>query len=137
MFLMKTSSNIITVKFNSGKWLNRLVDYPFEYVTRNRNKTNRPVMFIQVLSSFLCTGTKLAFFFHIPFFNTSSNIMFKGIVTDSLQILIILINNLSCQCDFLESKDFIIGNISLFATRKEPTLMLVLYKRGDNTLLFS
>ena len=115
----------------------RLVDYPFEYVTRNRNKTNRTVMFIQVLSSFLCTGTKLAFFFHIPFFNTSSNIMFKGIVTDSLQILIILINTLSCQCDFLESKDFIIGNISLFATRKEPTLMLVLYKRGDNTLLFS
>ena len=46
----------------------RLVDYPFEYVTRNRNKTNRTVMFIQVLSSFLSTGTKLAFFFPYSFF---------------------------------------------------------------------
>ena len=55
--------------------------------------------------------------------------MFKGIVTDSLQILIILIDALSYQCDFLESKDFIIGNISLFATRKEPILMLVLHKK--------
>ena len=36
----------------------------------------------------------------------------------------------------LESSDFIIDSISLFVTRKEFILVLVLYKRGGNTLLF-
>ena len=39
-------------------------------------------------------------------------------------------------CDFLESNDFIVDKISLFVTRKEFILVLVLYKRGGNTLLF-
>ena len=56
---------------------------------------------------------------NIPFFNDSSNIIFKGIVTDSLQIFIILINTLPYPCDLHESNDFIIDNISLFVTRKE------------------
>ena len=38
--------------------------------------------------------------------------------------------------NLLRSNDFIIDNISLFATQKEFTLVLVLYKRGDNALLF-
>ena len=62
--------------------------------------------------------------------------IFKGIVTDSLQIFIILIEILSHPCDFLESSDFIIDSISLFVKRKEFILVLVLHKRGGNTLLF-
>ena len=59
------------------------------------------------------------------------------IVTNSLQIFIILIDILSYPCDLLESNDFIIDNISLFVTRKELILVvLVLYKKGGNTLLF-
>ena len=76
------------------------------------------------------------YFWKYSFFNDSSNIIFKGIVTDSLQIFIILIEILSNPCDLLESSDFIIDSISLFVTRKEFILVLVLYKRGGNTLLF-
>ena len=61
--------------------------------------------------------------------------MFKGIVTDSLQIFIILIEILSNPYDLLKSNDFIIDKISLFVTRKESILVLVLYKRGGNTIL--
>ena len=68
------------------------------------------------MSSFLCTGTALAFF-HIsgnsPFFNDSSIIVFKAILTESLQFLIILIATLSYPCDLTEANDFIIDNISL------------------------
>ena len=70
------------------------------------------------------------------FFNDFSNIIFKGIVIDSLQIFIILIDILLYPCDLLESNDFIIDNISLFVTQKEFILVLVLYKRGGHTLLF-
>ena len=47
-----------------------------------------------------------------------------------------LIEILSYPCDLLQSNDFIIDSISLFVTRKEFILVLVLYKRGGNTLLF-
>ena len=47
-----------------------------------------------------------------------------------------LIEILSYPCDLLKSNDFIIDSISLFVTRKEFILVLVLYKRGGNTLLF-
>ena len=73
---------------------------------------------------------------NIPFFNDSSNTVFESIVTSSLQIFIILIKILSHPCDLLETSDFIIDSISLFVTRKEFILVLVLYKRGGNTLLF-
>ena len=69
------------------------------------------------------------YFWNIPFFNDSSNIIVKGIVTDSLQFFIILIEILSHPCDLLESSDFIIDSISLFVTRKEFILVLVLYKK--------
>ena len=67
--------------------------------------------FIKVLSSFLCIGTTLVFFHisgNIPCFNYSSNIIFRGIVTDSLQVCINLIDILSYPCPLLESNDFII-----------------------------
>ena len=47
----------------------------------------------------------------------------------------ILIDILSYPCDLLESNDFIIDNRSVFVTRKEFILVLVLYKRAGNTLL--
>ena len=50
------------------------------------------------------------------FFNDFSNVTFKGIVTDLLQIFIILSDILSYSCDLLESSDFGIDNISLFVT---------------------
>ena len=76
------------------------------------------------------------YFWKYPFLNDSSNKIFKGIVTDSLQMFIILIDILLYPCDLLESNDFIIDNISLFVTQKEFILVLVLYKRGGHTLLF-
>ena len=48
-----------------------IIDYPFKYFTKDRKWTNRTIFFIKVLSSFLCTGTTLAFFHisgNIPFF---------------------------------------------------------------------
>ena len=47
----------------------------------------------------------------------------------------ILIDILSYPCDLLESNGFIIDNRSVFVTRKEFILVLVLYKRAGNTLL--
>ena len=76
-----------------------------------------------------------SYFWKYSFFNDSSNIIFKGIATDSLQIFIILIEISSNPCDLLESSDLIIDSISLFVTRKDFILVLVLYKRGGNTLL--
>ena len=70
---------------------------------------------------FLFIETKLAFLHvsgNIPLNNYSSNIIFKGIVSDSLQIFIILINILSYQCDLLESNDFIVDNISFIFNKK-------------------
>ena len=59
--------------------------------------------------------TKLAFFFHISgniiSFIDSSNVIFKDIVTGSVQVE-------TCPCDLLESNDFIIDNISLFVTKR-------------------
>ena len=78
---------------------------------------------------FLCIETKLAFCHisgNISFFNYSSDIIFKGILTDSLQIFIILIEMLSYSCDLLESNDFIIDSICLFVTREEFILVSVL-----------
>ena len=72
------------------------------------------------------------YFWNILFFNDSSNIIVKGIVTDSLQFFIILIEILSHPRDLLESSDFIIDSIDsilLFVTRKEFILVLVLYKK--------
>ena len=72
------------------------------------------------MTYYLCTRTTLGFFHisrNIPFFNDSSNIIFKAIVANSLQIFII-VDILSYPCDLLESNDFIIDNISLFVTRK-------------------
>ena len=61
------------------------------------------------------------FFMHRNYINDSSNIIFKGIVTDSQRIFTILIDTLSYPCYLLESNDliFIIDYISLFVTRKE------------------
>ena len=87
---------------------------------------------MKVLSFFLATGTTLTFFHNsgnIPFFNDSSNMVFKGIVTDSLQIFTI-------PCDLLESNEFSTDNIRSFETGKELILVLVLYKMGGRTLLF-
>ena len=73
------------------------------------------------MTYYLCTETTLGFFQisrNIPFFNDSSNIIFKAIVASSLQIFIILVDILSYPCDLLESNDFIIDNISLFVTQK-------------------
>ena len=47
------------------------------------------------------------------------------IVTDSVQIFIILIDILSYPYDLLESNDLIIDSISLFVTRKKFILVLV------------
>ena len=60
--------------------------------------------------------------------------MFKGRVTDSLQIFTILTDTLSYPCDLLESNKYIIDNISLFETRKDLILVLVLYRTGGSTL---
>ena len=61
-------------------------------------------------------------FFHmsgkIYFFSDSSKMIFRGIVTDSLQIFIILIDILSHPRALLESNEFIIDNIFLFITQK-------------------
>ena len=62
--------------------------------------------------------------------------MFKGRVTDSLQIFTILTDTLSYPCDLLESNKYIIDNISLFETRKDLILVLVLYRTGGSTPLF-
>ena len=91
------------------------------------------------MSSFICTGTTLVFFHisgNIHFFNDPLKITFKGVVTNSLQFFIILIDILSYPYDLLEFNDFIIDNISLFVTRKELILVLVLHKKGGNALLF-
>ena len=64
---------------------------------------------------FLCTGTTLALFHisgNIPFFNDSSNIIFEGIVNNSLQIFDILIDTLSYPCGLLKCNVFILDNIS-------------------------
>ena len=98
------------------------------------------LIFIKVLSYFLCARTKLVFFHisgNIPFSNDSSNQIFKGMVPDSLQIFIILIDTLSCPCHLLEfNYIIIIDNISLFVTRKALILVFVLNERGGNTQPF-
>ena len=94
----------------------------------------RRKFFIKVLSSFLCIGIILALFHisgNVSFFNDSSNIIFKGIVTHSLQFFIIIIDILSYKCDLLESDESIIGS----EFKKEFIRVLVLYKRGGNTLV--
>ena len=48
----------------------------------------------------------------------------------------ILTDTLSYSHDLLEANDFIIDNVSLFETRKELLLVLVLFKRGGSTLMF-
>ena len=58
-------------------------------------------------------------------------------VTDSLQIFIILIDTLSCPCHLLEFNYITtIDNISLFVTRKALILVFVLNERGGNTQPF-
>ena len=55
-------------------------------------------------------------------------------ITNSLQIFIILIDILPYPCDLVESNGFMTDNISLFVIQKEFILGLVLYKRRGNTL---
>ena len=77
---------------------------------------------IKALSSFLCIRIILALFHisgNISFFNDSLNIIFKGIVTHSLKVFIIIIDILSYKCDLLESDESIIGCAFLFVTQKE------------------
>ena len=61
----------------------------------------------------------------------------ESIVTDSLQIVTILIDTLSYSRDLLEYNGFFIDNMSLFETRKEFILGFVSCIRGDSTRLFS
>ena len=51
--------------------------------------------------------------------------MFKGRVTDSLQIFTILTDTLSYPCDLLESNEYIIDSISLFETRRYSGVGLI------------
>lgn len=60
----------------------------------------------------------------------------ESIVTDSLQIVTILIDTLSYSRDLLEYNGFFIDNMSLFETRKEFILGFVSCIRGGSTLLF-
>ena len=91
------------------------------------------------MSSFLCAGI-IFLFFHmsgkIPFFNDFSKMIFRGIVTGSLQIFIILIDLLSYPWDLPKFNEFIIYNISLFVTKKQWILVFVLKIKGGNLQLF-
>ena len=57
-------------------------------------------------------------------------------VTDSLQIFIILTDTLSCPCHLLEFNYITTIDISLFVTRKALILVFVLNERGGNTQPF-
>ena len=90
---------------------------------------------------FFCIGTTLVFLIFLKIFlfiSGRSNITSQDIVSDSPQVLIILTDILSYPQHVLESNNnnIISDNISLFVTRKEFILVLVLYKREGNTLLF-
>ena len=55
----------------------------------------------------------------IPLFKDSTKIIFREIVTDSLQVFIVLTDILSYPLALLEFNEFIIDNISLFVTQKQ------------------
>ena len=98
-----------------------MFDHLKQLFVRNFGDLNRK-------SNSLSTTYDLLTFFHISgniIFNDFSNIIFKNIVTDSLQIFMILIDILSYPHDLFESNDFFIDNISFFITQKEYTLVLV------------
>ena len=57
-------------------------------------------------------------------------------MTDTLQILIILIDKSSYPCDLLKSNDFIINNISFLVPWKVFILVFVLYEKDGNILVF-
>lgn len=57
-------------------------------------------------------------------------------MTDTLQILIILIDKSSYPCDLLESNDFITNNISFLVPWKVFILVFVLYEKDGNILVF-
>ena len=89
---------------------------------------------------FFCIGTTLVFLIFLKIFlfiSGRSNITSQDIVSDSPQVLIILTDILSYPQHVLESNNnnIISDNISLFVTRKEFILVLVLHKRGGDTLL--
>ena len=116
-----------------------IVEYPFKCFTKNRMQTNRTLTFYESFVFFFMYRNYISlfpYFWRYSFFNDSSCILFKGIVTDSQQVFIILTDMLSYPGDLLESNDFNIDNIPLFVTRKELILVLVLYKARGNTLLF-
>ena len=89
-----------------------------------------------VCPHFLCTGTIFVFvhaFGYFFSFNDCSNIIFKGAVIDSPQILIIFIDILS-QLD--ESKVFIISSMPSLVKWNEVILAFVLCKKVGKILVF-
>ena len=73
---------------------------------------------------------------NLPSFRDCSNIIFKGTVKDSLQILIIFIDILSQSWALAGSKFFIINDMSSSVISKDVILALVLYENNGNKLEF-
>ena len=97
------------------------------------------MFFTRFLSSFLCKGVIFAFFKifeNYLSFNKCSNIIFKGIVIDAPQILIIFIGILPQPWALDEPKVFIINDISSLVTWYEVILAFVLYKNVVKYLYF-
>ena len=73
---------------------------------------------------------------NLPSFRDCSNIIFKGTVNDSLQVLIIFIDILSQPWALAGSKFFIINDMSSSVTSNDVILALVLYENNGNKLEF-
>ena len=70
------------------------------------------------------------------FFNDSLKTIFRGIVFDSLQILIILTDKLSHLCTLVGSRDYTISNMSFSVAWKEFILLFILYEKYDRVIAF-
>ena len=82
-------------------------------------------LFLTLVSTIETTFSR----FHISgktFFNDSLKIIFRGIVIDSLQILMILTDKLPHPCALVGSRDFIISNMSFSVAWKEFILLFAL-----------
>ena len=73
---------------------------------------------------------------NLPSFRDCSNIIFKGTVNDSLQVLIIFIDVLSQPWALAESKFFIINDMSSFVISNDVILALVLHENDGNKFEF-
>ena len=83
-------------------------------------------LFLTLVSTIETTFSRFHISGKTSFFNDSLKIIFRGIVIDSLQILMILTDKLPHPCASVGSRDFIISNMSFSVAWKEFILLFAL-----------